>query len=101
MRSWTRAATLRRLARSGVPLSSLLRWRCTLASVCSSQRKKRGVATSCPSDNVAKVFNPTSLPTCRPVMGKGDGSAHSHEKQTDHLPVLLQLIVAVLGVPAI
>ena len=39
---------LRRLARSGVPFSSLLRRRCTLASACSSRRKKRGLAISCP-----------------------------------------------------
>ena len=66
----------------------------------SSPRKKRGLAISCTSREVANVFKPTSMPTCRPVSGKGDGSAHSHEKQTYHLPVLLRLMVAVLGVPS-
>ena len=33
-------------------------------------------------------------------LAAGAGSAHSHEKQTYHLPVLLRLIVAVLGVPS-
>ncbi len=49
---------------------------------------------------VANVFKPTSMPTWRPVSGRGAGSAHSHEKRTYHLPVLLRLMVAVLGVPS-
>ena len=40
------------------------------------------------------------MPTCCPVSGNGEGSAHSHEKLTYHLPVLLRRIVAVLGVPS-
>ena len=64
-------------------------------------RKKRGLAISCPSLRVAKVFKPTSMPTCRPVAGNGVGSAHSQEKQTYHLPVLLRLMVAVLVMPSI
>ena len=31
---------------------------------------------------------------------RGDGSGHSQEKQIYHLPVLLRVIVAVLGVPS-
>src|SRR5690348_2107878 len=72
---------------------------CALASACSSWRKKRGLAISCPVLSVANVVSPTSIPTGRPVFGKGDGSAHSHEKVTDHLPVLVRRMVAVLGVP--
>ncbi len=41
------------------------------------------------------------MPTWRPVAGNGAGWAHSHEKHTYHLPVLLRLIVAVLSAPSI
>src|SRR5258708_17542786 len=99
VRSYTRATTLRRSAHSGVPFSAVERRRCALASAFSSWRKKRGLATSPPVLSVANVLRPTSMPTCCSVAGNGDGSAHSHEKVTYHLPVLLRQIVAALGVP--
>lgn len=49
---------------------------------------------------VAKVMRPTSMPTGCTVSGRADGSAHSHEKQTYHLPVRLRMTVAVLGGPS-
>ncbi len=80
--------------------SFMQRRRCALASACSSARKKRGFSMGLPCVSVAKVASPTSMPTSRPVGGRSAGSAHSHEKQTYHLPVLLRRIVAVLGVPS-
>lgn len=61
-------------------------------------RKKRGLAISCPSESVANVVSPTSMPTCSGVSGKRSGS-HSTEKHTDHLPVLLLWMVQVLMLP--
>src|SRR5262249_27883241 len=72
----------------------------TLASGFSSARKQRRLALSCPVLRVAKVFTPTSMPTGRPLSGHGDGSAHWQEQQTYHLPVLLRLMVANLGIPS-
>jgi hypothetical protein len=62
--------------------------------------QKAGVGDFLPGGEVAKVLRPTSMPIACPVGGSGVGSAHSHEKQTYRLPVLLREIVAVLGVPS-
>ncbi len=101
MRAGTRATTRRLLARSGVPCSSCERRRGALAIAVSSTRKKRGLALSVPVARVANVCRPTSIPTGKPVVGSGTGSAHAHEQPTYHVPVLLRLIVAVLGTPSL
>lgn len=100
-RSCTRATMLRRLARSLVPWSSGDTRRCTGAGVCASARKTGGVALSGPVLRGAQGFPPTALPTGCPISGTGEGAAHrtSQEKQTCHVPVLLGLLVAVLGMP--
>jgi hypothetical protein len=88
------------LARRALCASSA-RWRrrCALANARSSRRKKRGLAMAAPSEQVAKVASPTSMPTSRPVGGTGVGF-HSLEMVTYHLPVAVRRIVAVLGVPS-
>src|SRR6266702_4640771 len=86
--SCSQATALRCLRLSGVPLASLLCLRCTLARAFSSLRKKRGFSISSPLERVAKVFSPTSIPTCSGVCSKRSGS-HSTENEAYHLPVLL------------
>src|SRR5258707_4539950 len=89
-RSWIRATTCRRTARSGVPFSRLPKRRWAPARAFSSRRKKRGFSIGSPCVSTANSSRPTSIPTSCPVAGRGDGSARSHEKPTSHLPVLLR-----------
>src|SRR5258707_7812288 len=79
MRSWIRATTCRRTARSGVPFSRLLKRRWAPARAFSSRRKKRGFSIGSPCMSTANSSKPTSIPTSCPVAGRGDGSALARE----------------------
>ncbi len=60
--------------------------------------EKRGFSISCPSESVAKVFKPTSIPTVSTFSGKHSGST-SQEKEAYYLPVFLLWMVSVLILP--
>src|SRR5262249_39481411 len=57
------------------------------------------VSMRSPWEGMANTVRPTSRTASRPVGGRGVGS-HSQEILTNHLPVALRRIVAVLGVPS-
>ena len=73
--------------------------RCARASAFCSRLKKRGFCIVPPSENVANVVSPTSMPTSSSLNGSGEGST-SHEKLTNHFPVCVRETVQVFSTPS-